>query len=134
MSINKISAGNPIEDVKQKEQMMNTIITPIMEKNGFTKIVGDSFTNGKVSFIFRGAPSKFGESKYCKGHLSKIYSKTKNASYIVYLRERSDWTPTYRTNYQSVRCLGLKQHSSGVVGGVSNFISDFEYLLSGEIY
>ena len=132
MSIRK--SGNPIEDTKEKKRMMESIIIPIMEKNGFTKLRGDSFTNGNISFIFRGAPSKLGETSYCKGHLSKIYTKTKNPSYIVYLRERLDWTPTYRTNYQSVRKLGLREHSLGVVGGVSNFIRDFDYLLTGEIY
>ena len=128
------SAGNPNEDTKPKKRMMESIIIPIMEKNGFTKLRGHSFTNGKISFIFRGAPSKFGEESYCKGHLSKIYTKTKKPSYIVYLRERLDWTPAYRANYQSVRKLGLREHSLGVVGGFSNFIKDFDYLLTGEIY
>ena len=128
------SAGNPTKDTKEKKRMMQSIITPIMEKNGFTKLRGDVFTDGKKSLIFRGAPSKHGEKDYCKGKLKTIYAKTNTPSYIIYLRDRRDWRPAYRTNYQSVRKFGLQQHSLGVVGGISQFIKDFDYLLTGEIY
>jgi hypothetical protein len=132
MSIRK--SGNPIEDTLEKKRIMNTIIRPIMESNGFTNVRGDVYSNGTISFIFRGAPSKLGERKYCVGQLKSLHTKTGLPSYVVYLRERSDWRPSYRTNYQSVRKLGLREHSLGVIGGVSNFIRDFDYLLTGEIY
>lgn len=128
------TSGNPIEDTSEKKRIMKSIIRPIMESNGFTKVDGDVYTNGKISFIFRGAPSKFGEKKYCVGQLKSLHTKTRKPSYIVYIRERWDWRPTYRTNYQSVRKLSLQQYSLGVVAGMSSFIKDFDYLLSGEIY
>ena len=128
------TSGNPIEDTSEKKRIMKNIIRPIMESNGFTNVKGDVYSNGTISFIFRGAPSKLGERKYCVGQLKSLHTKTSLPSYIVYLRERSDWRPTYLTNYQSVRKLGLREYSLGVVAGISSFIKDFDYLMTGEIY
>jgi len=133
-----IKSGNPKEDVKAKKELMKTIISPIMKTGGFKLLQSNSdiYVGESLNIIFRMSPSKFGEVSFVRGLLKSVSDKTKQKSYVVYLREKHDWmkSKAYRYNFDKVRQLDGRSFCIGTVGSMSEFITNFNYLKTGESF